>query len=203
MDTTKNQNKVVLGIFRSRADLEGAVSDLKAEGFRNADISALMANNETTKEFATTNETKMPEGASVGTGAGALLGGTLGWLAGIGSLAIPGVGPFVAAGPIMAALAGAGIGAAAGGITGALIGLGIPEYEARRYEGFVKDGGKLLSVHCDSSAWVEKAEKIFKRYNATDVSSGTETSADSDSRVTKQTPQSVGTTGTTVEGTKW
>jgi hypothetical protein len=111
---------------------------------------------------------------------GAVLGGALGWLAGIGALAIPGLGPFIAAGPIMAALAGAGVGGAVGGLAGALIGMGIPEYEAKRYEGRVKDGGILLSVHCDDSAWTKKAKEILERTGAEDVSSTGEAHSDVD-----------------------
>src|SRR5205814_2224080 len=121
---------------------------------------------------------KAPEGASTGAGAGALLGGGLGWLAGIGALAIPGLGPFIAAGPIMAALAGAGVGGAVGGITGALIGMGIPEYEAKRYEGRVKSGGILLSVHSDDSEWTKRAKDILEQTGAQDISSTGEASAD-------------------------
>ena len=123
------------------------------------------------QNFAHTKGTKAPEGAATGVGAGAVIGGTLGLLAGIGALAIPGIGPFIAAGPIMAALAGAGVVGAIGGIGGALIGLGIPEYEAKRYEGVVKDGGILLSVHAASSDEVEKAKKCIERTGATDISS--------------------------------
>ena len=131
-----------------------------------------------TKDFAHEKNTKAPEGASTGAGTGALLGGGLGWLAGIGALAIPGLGPFIAAGPIMAALAGAGVGGAVGGLTGALIGMGIPEFEAKRYEGRVKDGGILLSVHSDDSQWTKKAKEILERTGAQDVSSTGEASSE-------------------------
>src|SRR5438128_2045418 len=127
------------------------VDQLKSAGFTRDDISVLMPDKSGTKEFAVDNQTKAPEGAATGAGAGAVLGGGLGWLAGIGALAIPGVGPLIAAGPIVAALAGAGVGGVVGGLTGALVGMGIPEYEAKRYEGRVKEGGILLSVHSDSS----------------------------------------------------
>jgi hypothetical protein len=122
--------------------------------------------------------TKAPEGASTGAGTGAVLGGGLGWLVGIGALAIPGLGPFIAAGPIVAAIAGAGVGGSIGGITGALIGMGIPEYEAKRFEGRVKDGGILLSVHSDSSEWTKKAKEILERTGAQDISSIGEASSD-------------------------
>ena len=118
------------------------------------------------------------EGATTGAGTGALLGGGLEWLAGIGALAIPGLGPFIAAGPIMAALAGAGVGGAVGGLTGALVGMGIPEYEAKRYEGRVKDGGILLSVHSDSSDETKRAKEILQQTGAQDISSTGEASGD-------------------------
>jgi hypothetical protein len=164
-------NTVVLGIFKSRAELENCVDRLKSDGFRSADVSALFQSGASSKEFAHEAGTKMPEGAATGALSGATLGGVLGWLAGVGTLAIPGVGPLIAAGPIMAALAGAGVGGAVGGLTGALIGLGIPEYEAKRYEGSVKDGGILLSVHCDDKEWEEKGEAILKECGAENISS--------------------------------
>lgn len=167
-------NISVFGIYKSRASLEAAVDQLKAAGYRNSDISVLMPDKDTTKEFAHEKNTKAPEGATTGAGTGLVLGGAFGWLAGIGALAIPGIGPLIAAGPIMAALAGAGIGGALGGISGALIGLGIPEYEAKRYEGAVKEGGMLLSVHSDNSEWTDKAKRILESSGATDVSSSHE-----------------------------
>jgi hypothetical protein len=166
------------GIYPTRASVENAVDTLKDEGFRNTDISVLFPDNAGTKDFAHEKSTKAPEGAATGAGTGALLGGGLGWLVGIGALAIPGLGPFIAAGPIMAALAGAGVGGAVGGLTGALVGLGIPEYEAKRYEGRVKEGGILLSVHCDDSEWTQRAKAILERTGAEDVSSTGEASAD-------------------------
>lgn len=172
------KNTVVFGIYNDRLTLETAVDALKHEGFRNADISVLMSDTNSSKEFAHEKQTKAPEGAATGASTGAVLGGALGWLAGIGALAIPGVGPFVAAGPIMAALAGAGVGGAVGGISGALIGLGIPEYEAKRYEGFVKNGGILLSVHSDNSEWTKKAKVILEHTGAKDISSTGEASSD-------------------------
>ena len=145
------KNTAVFGIYTDRSRVDRAVEAFKAAGFSNNDVSALFPENKGTKDFAHEKSTKAPEGATTGAGTGALLGGGLGWLAGIGALAIPGLGPFIAAGPITAALAGAGVGGAVGGLTGALVGMGIPEYEAKRYEGRVKDGGILLSVHSDSS----------------------------------------------------
>jgi hypothetical protein len=154
------------------------VDALQAAGFRNTDISVLFPENVGTKDFAHKKETKAPEGTAAGATTGAVIGGGLGWLAGIGALAIPGLGPFIAAGPIMAALAGVGVGGAVGGITGALIGMGIPEYEAKRYEGRVKDGGILLSVHSDNSEWTKRAKEILERTGAQDISSSGEASAD-------------------------
>ena len=172
------KNTAAFGIYPNRASVDRAVDTLKAENFRNTDISVLFPQNEGSKEFAHEKNTKAPEGAATGAGAGAVVGGGLGWLAGIGALAIPGLGPFIAAGPIMAALAGAGVGGAVGGLTGALVGLGIPEYEAKRYEGRVKDGGILLSVHCDDSSWTKRAKEILERTGAEDVSSTGEAAAD-------------------------
>src|SRR5271169_1555730 len=143
--------KSVLGIYRTRPGVENAVLGFKDAGFSNSDISVLLPENLGSKELATDKSSKAPEGAAAGGTTGAVLGGALGWLVGIGALAIPGVGPFIAAGPIMAALAGVGVGAAAGGVAGALIGMGIPEYEAKRYEGRVKDGNILMSVHTADS----------------------------------------------------
>ena len=138
----------------------------------------LFAENEGTKDFAHEKGTKAPEGAAAGAGTGAVIGGTLGWLAGIGALAIPGLGPFIAAGPIMGALSGVGVGGALGGVAGALVGAGMPEYEAKRYEGRIKNGGALLSVHCDNSDWTKRAKKILEETGAEDVSSTGEASAD-------------------------
>src|SRR5258708_37389688 len=135
---------------------------LRQAGFRNPDISVLFPYNEGTKDFAAQKNTKAPEGTAAGAGTGAVVGGTLGWLAGIGALAIPGLGPFIAAGPIMAALAGVGVGGAIGGVTGALVGLGIPEYEAKRYEGRIRKGGILLSVHCETSDEITRAKHIME-----------------------------------------
>ena len=172
------KNTAVFGIYPEYADVENGVDALKAAGFRNIDISVLFPENVGTKDFAHKKETKAPEGTAAGATTGAVIGGGLGWLAGIGALAIPGLGPFIAAGPIMAALAGVGVGGAVGGITGALIGMGIPEYEAKRYEGRVKDGGILLSVHSDNSEWTKRAKEILERTGAQDISSSGEASAD-------------------------
>lgn len=171
------KNTAVFGIFRSRAQAENCVDRLLQAGYRNDDISIMAPDQATTKEFATEKNTKAPEGVTTGATAGGAIGGTLGLLAGIGSLAIPGLGPFIAAGPIMAALAGVGAGAAAGGIIGALVGMGIPEYEAKRYEGRVKDGGILLSVHSDNSEWTSRAKDILETSGAEDISSAGEKGA--------------------------
>src|SRR6202790_2944120 len=165
------KNTAVFGIYRSRTTAETAVDELISAGFPSADVSVLLPDVQSTKELATEKNTKAPEGTTTGATAGGAIGGTLGLLAGIGALAIPGLGPFIAAGPIMGALAGLGVGAAAGGLIGALVGMGIPEYEAKRYEGRVKDGGILVSVHCDDGDWVKKAEEILKRSGAEDISS--------------------------------
>jgi len=172
------KNTAAFGIYPTRGMVENAVDRLKAAGYRNTDISVLFPQNVGSKDFAHEKNTKAPEGAAAGAGTGVVVGGALGWLAGIGALAIPGLGPFIAAGPIMAALAGAGVGGAVGGVTGALVGMGIPEYEAKRYEGRVKDGGILLSVHCDDSAWTKKAKQILEDTGAEDVSSTGEASSD-------------------------
>lgn len=185
------KNTAAFGIYTSRSGVESAVDELKAAGYRNTDISVLFPENAGTKDFAHEKNTKAPEGATAGAAGGAALGGALGWLAGIGALAIPGLGPFIAAGPIMAALAGAGVGGAVGGIAGALVGMGIPEYEAKRFEGRVKDGGILLSVHCDDSAWTKKAKEILERTGAEDVSSTGE--ADSDVGVSDRPYRKTGT----------
>jgi hypothetical protein len=174
------KNTSAFGIYSTRTDVERAVDALRSAGYRSTDISVLYPLNEGTKDFAHEQATKAPEGATTGAVTGAVLGGTLGWLAGIGSLAIPGLGPFIAAGPILAALAGVGAGGTVGGLTGGLIGIGIPEYEAKRYEGRVKNGGILLSVHCDDSTWTKKAKQILEETGARDVSSTGEAASDVD-----------------------
>ncbi len=167
-------NTAAFGIFTSRISAEECVSALIDAGFNNQDISILASDSNTTKELATEKHTKAPEGATTGATTGGVVGGAIGLLAGIGAIAIPGVGPFIAAGPIMGALAGIGTGAAVGGLVGALVGMGIPEYEAKRYEGHVRDGGILVSAHCDSSEWVAKAKDILKRCGAKDIASAGE-----------------------------
>ncbi len=167
-------NTAVFGIFTSRLSADAGVSALVNAGFRSQDISVLASDPNTTRELATEKNTKAPEGAATGATTGGVIGGAIGLLAGIGMIAIPGVGPFIAAGPIMGALAGLGAGATAGGIVGSLVGLGIPEYEAKRYEGHVREGGILVSAHCNSSEWVDKAKDILEKAGAKDIASAGE-----------------------------
>ena len=166
-------SKAVVCIANSESQAIKIVNQLKDAGFRN-EISVLTPDKAGTKDFAHEHNTKAPEGATTGAGTGGILGGALGWLAGVGTLAIPGLGPFIAAGPIMAALAGAAVGATVGGITGALVGLGIPEYEAKQYEGKIKGGNVLISVHTDDADQVERVEEIYKSAGAEDISSVSE-----------------------------
>jgi hypothetical protein len=174
------KNTAAFGIYSQMSNLEIALNELKLAGFRHEDISVLFPENLGSKELTTVKASKGPEGVAAGAGSGAVVGGTLGWLAGIGALAIPGIGPFIAAGPIVAALAGIGVGSAVGGITGGLVGLGIPEFEAKRYEGRVMKGGILLSVHCDDSKWTKMAKQILEQTGAQDVSSSGEAAGDYD-----------------------
>ena len=170
------KDKSVLGIYSSRSGVEDAITHLRDAGFASTDISLLLPENLGSKELATGKATKAPEGTAAGAGTGAVVGGALGWLVGVGALAIPGLGPFIAAGPVMAALAGVGVGGAVGGFTGALIGLGIPEYEAKRYEGRLQKGGILVSVHCDTSEEINRAKEVLKHTGAEDISSTSESS---------------------------
>jgi hypothetical protein len=169
--------RAVMCIVSNQPQAESLVASLKASGFSTDDISALFPDKAGTKDFAHEQNTKSPEGAVAGASVGGVIGGTLGVLAGIGLLAIPGLGPFIAAGPLMAGLSGIAAGAAVGGLTGALVGMGIPEIEAKRYEGKVKDGNILLSVHTESSDEAKKAESIFKQGGATDICSAAESAA--------------------------
>jgi hypothetical protein len=172
------KNTAVYGLYRTESELNDGVDALRAAGYRNTDISVLFPDNRGTKDFAHEKNTKAPEGTTAGATSGMAIGGALGWLAGIGALAIPGIGPFIAAGPIVAALAGAGAGGAVGGLIGALVGMGIPEYEAKRYEGRIRGGGILMSVHCDNSEWVGRAKQILKNTGAEDIGSAGEAAAD-------------------------
>jgi hypothetical protein len=168
----------VFGIYSNVTQAERAVDALVRGGFSNDDLSVLAPDQQGTKDFAHEKHTKAPEGATTGMAAGGVLGGTLGVLAGVGALAIPGLGPFIAAGPIMAALAGLGAGGAVGGFVGALVGMGIPEYEAKRYEGRVKDGGVLISVHCATSEEITTAKTILEETGGEDISSAGEASGE-------------------------
>ncbi len=172
------KNIAVFGIYGTRAAAEDAIEDLQSAGFRVEDISVLLPENLGNKDLRTEKSTKAPEGTTTGATSGAVIGGALGLLAGIGTIAIPGIGPLIAAGPIMATLAGIGAGGAVGGLAGALIGAGFPEYEARRYEGRVQKGGVLVSVHADNSEWAKKAKEIMKNSGAEDISSTGESAAD-------------------------
>jgi hypothetical protein len=175
-------DKAVFGIAKTESQAVAIADNLRAAGFTENDVSVLFPDKQGTKDFAHEQHTKAPEGATAGAGGGAILGGALGWIVGIGALAIPGVGPFIAAGPIMAALAGAAGGAAVGGFTGALIGMGIPEYEAKRYEGKVKNGNILMSVHTDDGKERERAKEIFVKGGAEDISYTGEASVPKDQR---------------------
>lgn len=173
------KNTAVFGIYPTKEQTERAVDILMRAGFASGDISALLPDRSSTKAFAHEKDTKAPEGTTTGVTAGGVIGGTLGILAGIGSIAIPGLGPFIAAGPIMAGLAGLGVGGAVGGVVGALVGMGIPEYEAKRYEGQVKEGGNLVSVHCETSDEIRRAKDLLRSTGAHDISSTSEASSGS------------------------
>jgi hypothetical protein len=172
------KNTAVFGIYPDRIAVEEAVEQFRIAGFRGTDVSVLFPDNKGTKDFAHEKNTKAPEGAATGGVAGGITGGVLGWLTGVGALAIPGLGPFIAAGPIIAALAGAGAMGTLGGIIGALAGMGIPEYEAKRYEGRLREGGILLSVHCDDSAWVKRAKEMMRQTGAQEIASAGEKPGD-------------------------
>jgi hypothetical protein len=170
---------VAYGIYPDRVSFESALEALRAAGFRNSDISAILPDRDrTSKDLAHEINTKAPEGVAAGAGTGAAVGGVLGWLVGIGALAIPGIGPLVAAGPIVAALAGAGAAGAAGGLVGGLVGAGIPEVEAKRYAGRIREGGYLLTVHCDDSSWAKRAQEILEATGGRDVVKTSEAAPD-------------------------
>jgi hypothetical protein len=171
-------NTAVYGLYKDRRGVDAALETLKQSGFRNTDVSVLFPETQGSKDFALDKSTKAPEGLAVGAGSGAVLGGALGWLAGIGLLAVPGIGPFVAAGPIIALLAGVGVGGSVGSIVGALVGMGMPEYEAKRYEGRIREGGILFSVHCDSPEWVKRAKDLLQQTGAEHIASAGEAKAD-------------------------
>lgn len=172
-----DKRTAVFGIYAGRSAAEQGVDALIESGFSTPDISVLLSENWGTKDFAHEKHTKAPEGTTTGVAAGGAVGGTLGLLAGIGALAIPGIGPLIAAGPIVATLAGLGAGGAVGGLIGGLAGLGVPEYEAKRYEGRVKDGGVLLSVHCDTADQIKVAKDVLQRTGAEDIASAGEASS--------------------------
>ena len=172
------KNTAGFGLFDTRDQVESAVMRLEQEGFRHADISVLFPDKKGTSEFAHQANTKAPEGAAGGASAGAVVGGTLGLLAGIGLLAIPGLGPLIAAGPIMASLAGMGVGGAVGGLVGALVGMGIPEIEAKRYEGMIKEGHILMSVHSDTADLTKRAKSVLESCGAKHISSTGESKGD-------------------------
>ena len=172
------RNTAVFGIYNSRETAEEAVDRLIANGFRNEDISVLLQDNVGTKDFAHEKHTKAPEGTAAGAVTGGVIGGAIGALIGIGAIAIPGLGPLIAAGPIIGALTGVGSGGVVRGMIGALIGMGIPEYEAKRYEGRIKEGGILLSVHCDDGDWAAKAKQVLHDTGAEDIASAGEARAD-------------------------
>ena len=182
--------KSVFCIATSRDQAESIVDQLKTSNFSNNDISVLFPDKDTTRDFAHEKNTKAPEGAVAGASTGGILGGALGWVAGIGALAIPGVGPFIAAGPIIAALSGAAVGAAVGGIAGGLIGLGIPEIEAKRYEGKVKAGNLLISVHTENSQEISRAKDIFTQAGAEDICTTGEASTPKENRADTRTARS-------------
>lgn len=173
-----SSNTSAYGIYPDQTTVSEAVDALKHAGFRNTDISVLFPENLGSKDFGHEKHSKAPEGAVAGASSGAIIGGALGWLVGIGALAIPGIGAFVAAGPIVAMLSGIGVGGTVGGFTGALIGVGIPEYEAKRYEGRIRNGGILLSVHCDNSDWVKRAKDVMSHSGAADIATSHEAKAD-------------------------
>ena len=177
-NTMSAKNTAVFGIYKDRPAVEEAVDHLRRAGFRSTDISVLFPENQGTKDFAHEKNTKAPEGATSGVVAGGIAGGVLGWLTGIGALVIPGLGPLIAAGPIVAALAGVGAVGTLGGIVGALAGMGIPEYEAKRYEGRIREGGVLLSVHCDSGDWVKRAKEVLVESGAQDIAGEDEVKGD-------------------------
>jgi hypothetical protein len=173
-----SKNTAVFGIYANRLQVVEALDTLRLDGFRPTDLSVLYPDNAGTKEFAHEKNTKAPEGAAAGIGSGAVIGGALGWLAGIGALTIPELMPLATAGPVIGAFAGAGVAGVVGGATGALVGLSMPEYEAKRYRGRLKFGGILVSVHCDNLEWVKRAKNILRTTGARDIAEESEAKAD-------------------------
>jgi hypothetical protein len=173
-----NRNIAAYGIYPHQPAVNEAVDALRASGFRNTDISVLFPENTGSKDFAHEKHTKAPEGAAVGGGSGAALGAAVGWLAGAGAMMVPGLEPVAAAGPVMGMLSGIGVGGVLGGVAGGLVGMGKPEYEAKRFEGRKRNGGILLSVHCDNPDWANTAVNVLKRTGALNVSTASEARAD-------------------------
>jgi len=171
-------NISAFGIYPDQATVTDAIEALKGAGFRSTDISVLYPENLGSKDFGHERHSKAPEGAVAGGSSGAVVGAAVGWLAGAGTLMVPGLEPLAAAGPMMAMMAGMGAGVTIGGLTGALVGSGIPEYEAKRYEGRVRKGGILVSVHCDNAEWSKAARRILKQTGARDISTAGEAKAD-------------------------
>ena len=176
-------SKAVICLANTEVQAEAIVRRLDEVGIPKSDVSALFPDKSGSRDFAHQHNTKAPEGTAIGASAGGVTGGVLGLLAGIGTLAIPGVGPFIAAGPIMAALSGAAVGAAIGGIAGALIGLGIPEFEAKQYEAKIKKGNILISVHATDGDAVHRVKDIMKQAGAQDITSTGEASVSNDERL--------------------
>jgi hypothetical protein len=174
--------RAVICIVHDEGTALRIVERLRSAGFAGGDISVLFPDRGATRDFAHEQSTKAPEGAAAGGAAGGILGGIGGWLVGIGTLAIPGLGPFVAAGPIMAALSGAAAGAAVGGLAGALVGMGVPEYEAKQYEGRLRSGNLLMSVHTEDREQRKRAKDIFEKEGAEDVRTVGEAEVDDDDR---------------------
>jgi hypothetical protein len=168
----------VFGLYPTRTELEHAVEALRSAGFRATDISVLLPGERSTHELGHEVNSKAPEGGVTGAAAGGAVGGVLAWLASVGLLTVPGIGPLLAAGPIVAALAGVGAGGAAGGLIGALVGAGMPEVEAKRYEGRIRKGHILCSVHSDDNKWADRAKEILRATGAQDISSTAEATAD-------------------------
>jgi hypothetical protein len=173
-----SKNSSVFGVYQDPLAVEEAMDALRAAGFRSADISVLFQENQGTKDFAHQKNTKAPEGAAIGGIVGGIMGGVLGWLTSVGLLAIPDLGPLVVAGPIVSALAGAGAIGVVGGILGGLAGLGVPEYEAKRFEGRIKQGCVLMSVHCDNDDWVKRARNLLRQTGAEGIGWARESGAD-------------------------
>ena len=174
-----SKDLVAFGIYPDRTSFEAGLEAFRTAGFRASDISAILPERDrTAKDLVAEVHTKAPEGVAAGAGAGAAIGGVLGWLIGIGALAIPGIGPLAAAGPIVAALAGAGAAGATGGLVGGLIGAGMPEIEAKRYAGRIREGGYLCSVHCDDHEWCDRAKEVMRSTGAHDIVSTREAVAD-------------------------